>query len=258
MKFLITIFFSLFSVSCLFSSVSYHDIDPDKPLFAPEGQVLRYDIDLDNDGTIDFYFKHFNMGESWNHIEAYTMVGQSGEILSNGNNVPMMVAQGEDIDGVSGSWHCTSSSSSSSAMFMESLWAGKGIGYLGLRFKIENQWHYAWVKIKVEADKSGFTIYDYAYETEPDVAIIAGDIGTSVIEDEVDANYEIIVSGNNLIINSKSVTKNQIEIYDLVGNRIVSESFSGYYFESFDLVYEVYLVVLRQAERVYIKKVIFN
>jgi hypothetical protein len=54
-------------------------------------------------------------------------------------------------------------------------------GYLGIRFRIDGETHYGWarlnVKINFETKQIDAFLTGYAYETEPNVPILAGDTG---------------------------------------------------------------------------------
>jgi hypothetical protein len=64
--------------------------------------------------------------------------------------------------------------------FAYGYWFNVRDGYLGLSFRIDGQVHYGWARFNV-LTKSGFRnvaiLTGYAYETEPDTPIIAGDTG---------------------------------------------------------------------------------
>ncbi len=50
-------------------------------------------------------------------------------------------------------------------------------GYLGIRLKVNNQWHYGWVRVDVSANNATqITIKDYAYNLMPNEKIHAGQI----------------------------------------------------------------------------------
>jgi hypothetical protein len=56
-------------------------------------------------------------------------------------------------------------------------WPGGGPGLAGLKFQDTDGAHYGWVKLEVSQAADSVTILGYAYETEPDKAIAAGDTG---------------------------------------------------------------------------------
>jgi hypothetical protein len=46
--------------------------------------------------------------------------------------------------------------------------------FLGIRFKLSGDTHYGWVKVEVENNVMWAKIHDYAYETTPDLGVMAG------------------------------------------------------------------------------------
>jgi hypothetical protein len=51
---------------------------------------------------------------------------------------------------------------------------GSNRDYLGLRFKINGQTHYGWIQMHLPATEGAGFVEGFAYETEPNTAIIAG------------------------------------------------------------------------------------
>lgn len=256
MKTFITIIISLLCFSnTLFSEIIYTDIDPDKELYANEGEAPRFQVDLNDDGQVDFYFKHFNMGPSWNHIEAYTMVGQPGEILVHDGGEPVALSKDELISNNSGNWHCSATQSSSSAMFMRESWLGQGEKYMALRFKINNNWHYAWIRIMVEEDKSGFIIYDYAYETEANKEIHAGETENTSVGNNNDF-VEMKVINNSILLNSEQNSEIEVNVYNLLGNLVYKAN--SYTNQKLELKLQsgVYFIMIKQKNKVVYKKLI--
>lgn len=61
--------------------------------------------------------------------------------------------------------------------------------FLGLRFKINGQFHYGWARITTRGDFTGhlgLLLTGFAYETQPDTTILAGDTGSSASETSAD------------------------------------------------------------------------
>lgn len=71
-----------------------------------------------------------------------------------------------------------------SITFRAGSWLDVSRRYLGLQFKIGNETHYGWARMNVHFKVTSqlivkATLTGYAYETEPDTPIAAGDTGTS-------------------------------------------------------------------------------
>lgn len=68
----------------------------------------------------------------------------------------------------------------------DGVWFNVKNGYAGLAFKFDGRIHYGWVRLDVQT-KPGFrlvaAVTGYAYETEPDTPIIAGDTGGAADEE---------------------------------------------------------------------------
>lgn len=60
-------------------------------------------------------------------------------------------------------------------------WDGK-TGYVGFEYLIDGEICYGWFRIKVNTDGNGFTVLDYAYNTEPGAQIITGNTPKTVVE----------------------------------------------------------------------------
>ncbi|WP_207426950.1 hypothetical protein [Pedobacter sp. SYSU D00535] len=58
------------------------------------------------------------------------------------------------------------------------LWGGEWIGkkdkYLGLKFKINDKYHYGWMRISHTAGEGKLALQDYAYNKNPEESILAG------------------------------------------------------------------------------------
>ena len=157
----------------------FTDIEPDTTIAADVGVILSYYIDFNGDGEDELELCHFYGDDSWNNIEAYS-AGQHCEICAGQWSGPVIMNKDDKISSKN-SWVCTNSGSSNSALFMNPDWLGVVDKYMGIRFKVDGNWHYAWVVLDVFADNSGFTVKEYAYESEPGTAISAGDRGASSV-----------------------------------------------------------------------------
>lgn len=66
--------------------------------------------------------------------------------------------------------------------FLSGPWQRATNEYLGLRFSIKGQTHYGWARVSVKFNgyvKATVTLTGYAYESQPNTAILAGDRGPS-------------------------------------------------------------------------------
>jgi len=200
--------------------IIYTDIDPDTTISAPTGNVKQYSLDLNNDGIIDFYFKHFCLLPGDDFVEAYSSAGQEGEMLVDNDNFPFALNALFEISSNCSFWHCSASGSTSSALYLNKHWWGATDKYLGVRIKINTQWHYGWVRMSVYNDATGFCIKDYAYESLPETTINAGQ-NVAGINQNIKNRTKIFVINNTIVVNTFEDIKDQkIIIQDIQGRRL--------------------------------------
>lgn len=99
-------------------------------------------------------------------------------------------------------------------------WQNVSDKFLGLRFKIGNDWHYGWARLTVAPNASSFTIKDYAYESHPNKKILAGQTFSNINENP-DQYISIYPTQNQLMIFlRKDITNAQGSLYNLMGEKI--------------------------------------
>ncbi|MFZ4576130.1 MAG: LamG-like jellyroll fold domain-containing protein, partial [Phycisphaerales bacterium] len=65
-----------------------------------------------------------------------------------------------------------------SEYFAREEWAQGGTGIMGVRFAIEGQSHFGWIRIRIADNSQPAEVIDWAYELLPGLPIYAGDSGT--------------------------------------------------------------------------------
>lgn len=168
--------------------------------------------DFDGDGTNEFLFWSSGMicthdvptsGCSW---PFYIRTGNTNEVVANGFYVtPLSLGEITAPQPPASSWiapngfygACIASYWYSlqgreiDGQLLHSGWntgvADKGVGYLGVRFYASDGAHYGWIRARLPQTSIGTNgfplelvpvVVDWAYETQPDKPIRAGDIGT--------------------------------------------------------------------------------
>ena len=135
--------------------------------------------------------------------------------------------------------------------------------YLGIRFKDADEInHYGWIRCDVKDDGRALVIKDYAYETEPDYPIIAGDtthyVNINTGENQIDATAYSF--GKDIYVISKTFQSIEIKVYDLIGREINSSHMQNE-MEIINMskcASGVYLVKLIQGSSTVEKKVIIG
>lgn len=196
---------------CLFLGVAninaqiiYTDIEPD---FTSVNLGDQYNLDLNNDGTVDFSLKSYS--------EAYYDWLQIGT-NTNGNGVlsvipwysnPVPFDIGRKIFNVASytngeiyeSWgYFTIGDCFGGGGGCYYDWKDKYDKYLGLRFLINGQIHYGWARLDVSS-YTQWVIRDYAYQATPNTAILAGQMVLD-LEESGFKTVKIMVSNRQITI----------------------------------------------------------
>jgi len=107
-------------------------------------------------------------------------------------------------------------------------WYGESIpetinGYLAIKFNIDEEVHYGWIRCDVLDEGRTLIIKDYAYESEPDNPIVAGDtvhyVGIRSIENTIEAT--VYSFGMDIYILTETFKNTEVIICDLKGQEVV-------------------------------------
>lgn len=170
--------------------VVYTDVDPDSVADA-DGE--SYELDLNNDGTIDFTI---NRSRTTTASGAVRIVPQAGNEVLGATSyggayfLPYALSNGDAINGDETLWNGTINSAYLTLAWYSTYgyWAGGQTDkYLGLRIDVDGAMHYGWVRLDVAAGGGSFTLKDYAFVSNAGVGIEAGatevDIPAALITD---------------------------------------------------------------------------
>ncbi len=163
-----------------------------KVVFTKTHQVIGnngvYNLDVNNDGTVDFLIQEWNLGGwssdnalladpalgndvlGYKHVFAAALplgapIGPRQPFVAGGANGEVMVSI----------THFTTGGTS----YVHGYWANVKNRYLGLKFQIDGQTHYGWARLSVQRREFHLTavLTGYAYETTPNKEIKAGQTG---------------------------------------------------------------------------------
>jgi hypothetical protein len=158
-------------------------------IFTPSSAVLQGEaaslaIDLDHDGSTDFTiaiekcrtYSGYGIGRC---LEAHgqSPSDQVGMFGPTGGRTAEALAPGTQVTG----GHRFRADAVMASLALGS-WRDVSNRYLGVRFRIDGQFHYAWIGFRsVIVDQNGFTATfgGWAYETESGKTIVTGDRGTN-------------------------------------------------------------------------------
>lgn len=171
------------------AQIMYTDITPDDTI---SGNGGTYNLDLNNDGTIDF---NFSISSSSSSFMGIIFSSQSISVSPTGSNsilqdpsyYPYALNNGSAINNA-GNWstygllaqHLFISYFGSTYNYSYGNWQGATDKYLGLRISVGGNTLYGWARLTVLSN-SAFIIHDYAVETTPNTPINAGQTTSTVL-----------------------------------------------------------------------------
>ncbi len=271
------------------AQVVYTDIDPD--IILNEGDEDA-DIDMDEDGTFDFFFHNNSFlyyHESWLSFRTMQnilvgpdtngigLVGISNYFTTGYGEFtryyPFALVQNSVINELN-EWQTYETQIMALRALSED---GEIVGfgfycdwynvatsetidkYLGVKFKdATNQLHYGWIRCDVLDEGRTLIIKDYAYELEPEYTIVAGDtvhyVGIEQQQNNLSPN--IYSFGNNLHINLKEIINCKVSMYDINGGEIFTDYLKETnYSVKLPIPKGVYVVKLESDDIIFSKKI---
>ncbi|HMZ88245.1 MAG TPA: T9SS type A sorting domain-containing protein [Chitinophagales bacterium] len=273
--------------------VGYTDLDPDETL----NPLDVYDLDMDNNGDIDFTFNFttftlpdffytvayhsvyfdglFNVMKIYptpgNGVVAYPLSTTGGATLAYAE----ALNAGADIDG--GQAFYTNSAiymgaflsvkdypgvGSNYQFYTFGAWPGKTGKFVGVRFEGDGNEYYGWVRVSVNNDDLEITIDDYAYLSTPETAIEAGQLPTAI--HNIDPSQLNVYANGNIInigVNELNTTSADVNVYDIQGRVVYSNglNMSGMQITLDAVATGTYTVKITTAEGAnYAKRVLIN
>lgn len=209
---------------CANAQIIYTDVSPDSLVSS------QYELDLNNDGTPEFLIEKILDGG----IDVVQVSGISNQDSVAGfyvgfptelpypyalSSATIIGSQTHLVEGgVMGGNH---------PLIMDDAVWPEGINrYLGLRFSINGEAHYGWVKIKISVDYVAFTVLEYAYNATAGEPINSG---VTSVEEPLSSISEMTVFPNPVVedamlsffLNDESSV--DLSVYDLSGKLILAE-----------------------------------
>lgn len=203
-------------------SVIYTDITPD----FSGGMGTEYFLDLDNNGTPDFRF-HANSGYYGYYggnlyLQPLTASNEAlGSLGSVGSYAyPFALDNGAVISAnAAGSW-LNNSYMSLNYGGADGNFINVTDKYVGLRFNINGNTHYGWVRIDVGLTGGDpWTVKDYAYADTPNIGIIAGQ--QTLNADAFTSNNTSIVAAHQLITLYNLPHQSDYKVFGLDGKVVL-------------------------------------
>jgi hypothetical protein len=177
-------------------------VSPDGIVYAPVNvhiESSNYNLDLNNDGTIDFVIAESNTGFHWTfgpckgrflYNGTLELTGQGSDGVEVSGNFAARLVSGSPIgpgqsfstgswemETAVGGWGIVDGNSCVQKVGTNGNWPPNTSGYVGLAFMIRGKPHYGWAAITVSSPQQGWlsaTLTGYAYQTIAGKSIKAG------------------------------------------------------------------------------------
>lgn len=251
---------SLLAISNVASAqVIYTDIVPD---YAGAENGATYDLDLNNDGTVDFKINYTSNGPSFKlMINANSSNAIAGTYLNPPYKYPSVLEANAEIGAdfpftwVTGNYQTLATSGYFGAPY--GYWFGAVDGYMGLQLKSGSSEYYGWLRMDVAENGRSFIVKDYAFESTAGDSILAGNTGNVGIPTLFAAGYKIFAADQQVHIHMTEHAAGDITILNLLGKAVRSATINAQEM-TIDLAGEpsgIYLVTIRQNGEVFTKKV---
>lgn len=223
-----------FTNLALVAEVVYVDIVPDKVVSPPVNGGESFSIDFDDDDLIDFSLQ-INNFDPYKSVRISgilrgNQIAGDGDTLTEGNFLPLSINKNVEIS-PSQEWlwfndwddqwdHGLNMPIAGFGLNEAGHWTGSETEkYLAVRFITDEGYHYGWIEIQISELYNSCTIKGYAYETEVDEPINAGEIGTGVNDFGPHEGISMYPNPaqNILNIQSDETSISEIELFNLLG-----------------------------------------
>lgn len=276
------------------AQIGYTDVNPDATVtnIGTNGGASFYGIDFDSDGNLDVGFFGWattgrtgtvssGIAYTWSYdaVNVYVPVGGGNAFVGTAgtSSYPLAMSSGNVIGssanfiqgkplGSASSYGYGTVAGTSQVYFagygtFSSSWGtfNNQEAFVGVKFNIGGAPHYGWVRVQSTGVGGDLIIKDYAYNTQPDQPIVAGDIAS--IEDKVAAMVDVVCFNNNLKIDlNGEFDKAELTVLSVSGQEVAKESIntSSYEMSLNSLTTGIYLASVKVdggviTKRVYVK-----
>jgi len=263
-KLLLSLLIALFFIS-VNAQIVYTDINPDitstlNPSSNPGSLFNLAPIDFNGDGDWEYKFRWDVFTAEWwmhmySHETEYKFNIDGGSETDSFRYLKAM-NKGESINS-SLNW-ANSSDSPLVSVYFKPIFMNLGDKYVGVKFLLDTNTHYGWVLISFDNSNNTkkLIVKEYAYESTPNKAIIAGNKGNITgIDDLFLNNFSIYPNPakNIITIDNKSKIKiSKIKIINLLGKEIKEVFISNTNSQTIDiskLTKGIYLICLFDNEK---------
>ncbi|MCU0433198.1 MAG: T9SS type A sorting domain-containing protein [Bacteroidia bacterium] len=228
---------SLTAAAAAHGQIIYTDISPDINITTPS----NYNLDMDNNGQPEMDMLLFSYADSIYslttfYLLAYNNTATLGDLYQVFVPFPFALNSGDSISPSSPNWRDTSALGGRQYMAVVTTyysttntygyWLGTTDKYLGVRFSINNQLHYGWVRLSIDSAVSQIVIKDYAYQAAPGIGLTAGQTNAIGMEENTAGIPRIHVYDRTIFVNlpAETVPDGILEVYNATGQLVRTET----------------------------------
>jgi hypothetical protein len=216
------------------AQVEYTDVSPDYSHDAVQNDWAVYQLDLNNDQTVDFEIVSRDTLTPNGHVRITLAVPYGAGNAVAGVTTPSNYdyALALDINTMVDSTLNWIAASNTMAYNIESNnpysenWNGVTDKYLGLQFIVGGNTHYGWARLDSYAIGDSIVVKDYAFEATPNVGILTGNMGASLTETQIENLVKFVNQANNsvqVVVNG-NLTNGVVSVVSSTGQIVSSDA----------------------------------
>lgn len=211
------------------AQIIYTDVNPD----AVVSDTVYYDLDMDGDAVVDFVFATEGYTTSYGPVNLsmlYVPVAANavlGSLYMGSYPLPFVMNNGDSISSTNTSWN--DGSVNGGLQYLSVLtpyggygnWQGQTDKYVGVRFNIGSNTHYGWVRLSVSANADTIIIKDYAYNSQPNIGLLAGETGPLNVAPVNSDPVNIYAADHTVFLqNAGAATGGNVRVYNINGQTV--------------------------------------
>jgi hypothetical protein len=211
------------------AQIVYTNLTPDATINTGE----TFDLDLDNNGAVDFQFKVSHGTYMYGTLPITYDLGQIFPTAASGNAVDTIGsgATAHNLnDPINGSLMWVDDAGASYQLLGANVFAGyytagNFLGqtnkYIALRFKIGANDHYGWARIDMDAGATSVILKDFAYDATANATIPAGATVTGIDENsDLAQNVDVFSKDKTIYVNVNNNRNGVILVTNTLGQQI--------------------------------------
>lgn len=268
------------------AQIVYQNIEPDQfyqDAVMGDNYTEPIFLDLDNDGVFDLKFAVWSSVDSNNgpnkvNLAAVRQLGANGNAIMGYTNIfsasicstplplycPSALNENEIIEAGNNFWAIPGSNSLGTLVryFRNEAppnnfvgqWNNQADKYIGFRFTGgDGNMHYGWMRLDVSKLPASITLKDYAYQSEHNASIRAGEMGNVGIENAETSNRFAINHAEgvvHVVVKEGSTAGATVTVCNLLGQPVITQSLDDDYLQIDLRAHEaaVYLVTIYCGE----------